>query len=77
MIRISTIEELNRQKYGLALYCMVCGRWGEADLDGLAKSGQGSRSVIDARFRCLDCGGLVEKQLRPPVPKLGGTLGYI
>lgn len=77
MICISTFEELNRQDYGLALYCMSCNRWGEADLNWLIETGQGKKPVVEARFRCRDCGDLVEKQVRPPVPALGSTVGYI
>ncbi len=77
MICISTFEDLNRQDYGLALYCMGCNRWGEADLRRLIESGQGGRSVTESRFRCRDCGQLVEKQVRPPVPTLGGAVAYI
>jgi ABC-type ATPase with predicted acetyltransferase domain len=43
----------------------------------LIESGRGDRQVTDARFRCRDCGALVEKQLRPPVPQLGGSVAYI
>jgi hypothetical protein len=33
--------------------------------------------VVDARFRCRDCGSVVDKQLRPPVPEVGGARAYI
>jgi hypothetical protein len=61
----------------LALYCVECDRWGEADLDLLIESGRGDRLLTEARFRCRDCGDVVEKQLRPPVPRLGGAVAYI
>ncbi len=77
MIRVSTFEDLNRQDYGLVLYCMSCNRWGEADLRGLIQTGRGGKSVTEARFRCRDCGEFVEKQVRPPVPSLGGAEAYI
>ncbi len=77
MIRVSTFADLNRQDYGLALYCMGCDRWGEANLNWLIETGQGEKPVTEARFRCRDCGELVEKQLRPPVPSLGGAVAYI
>ena len=77
MICVSTFEDLNRQDYELALYCMSCNRWGEADLHRLIESGQGGMAVTEARFRCRDCGEIVEKQIRPPVPKLGGAISYI
>ncbi len=52
-------------------------RWGEANLDRLIQNGKGDKSVTEARFRCRDCGEIVEKQVRPPVPSLGGSLAYI
>jgi uncharacterized Zn finger protein len=77
MIYVATFADLNRQDYGLALYCMSCNRWGEADLHRLIETGQGDKPVTEANFRCRDCGKLVEKQVRPPVPTLGGAAGYI
>ena len=76
MISISTFEQLNLQDYGLALYCIACDRWGEADLRKLVDAGLGARSITEARFRCRKCASLVEKQVRPPVPKLGGAVSY-
>jgi hypothetical protein len=75
--RLATFLELRGGDHTLGLYCATCDRWGEADLDRLIASGSGDRAVTEARFRCRDCGGLVEKQLRPPVPAIGGAIGYI
>jgi len=33
--------------------------------------------VAEVRFRCRDCGEIVEKQVRPPVPSLGEAVAYI
>ena len=77
MPRLVTFADLRCQKHSLGLYCADCNRWGEANLQRLIESGQGERHVTAARFRCRDCGGVVEKQLRPPVPKLGGSVAYI
>ncbi len=77
MISMGTIEKLREQNHILALYCISCDRWGKADLDWLIQIGHGDKSVTEARFRCLDCGEIVEKQVRPPVPCLGGTVAYI
>ena len=33
--------------------------------------------VAEVRFKCRDCGEVVEKQVRPPVPGLGGAVAYI
>jgi len=54
-----------------------CDRWGKADLDWLIQIGHGDKSVTEARFRCRDCGEIVEKLVRPPVPSLGEAVAYI
>ncbi len=77
MISMGTIENLREHNHTLALYYLSCDRWGEANLDRLIQNGKGDKSVIEARFRCQDCGEIVEKQVRPPVPSLGGTVAYI
>ncbi len=77
MISMGTIEELHSQNHTLALYCLTCDRCGEANLDWLIQIGKGDKPVIEARFRCLDCGEIVEKQVRPPVPSLGEAVAYI
>ncbi len=65
------MEELHSHNHTLALYCISCDRWGEANLDRLIQNGKGMKPVTEARFRCRDCGEIVEKQVRPPVPSLG------
>ncbi len=77
MISMGTIEELHGHNHTLALYCQSCDRWGEANLDCLIQMGKGNKPVTEARFRCQDCGEIVEKQVRPPVPTLGGAVTYI
>ncbi len=77
MISMATIEKLHGQNHTLALYCVSCDRWGEVNLDWLIQMGKGDKSVTEARFRCKDCGEIVEKQVRPPVPSLGEAVAYI
>jgi hypothetical protein len=77
MISIRTFEELQIQNHTLALYCLSCDRWGMVDLDWLINIGNGDKPVTEARFRCKDCGEIVEKQVRPPVPTVGGAEAYI
>ena len=77
MISMGTIEKLRDQNHMLALYCISCDRWGMADLDWLVQIGKGDKPVAEARFRCRDCGEIVEKQVRPPVPTIGGSVAYI
>ncbi len=76
-MKVSTIDDLNRQEYDLALYCLSCNRWGKANLDRLIQNGKGNKPVTEARFRCIDCGQIVEKQVRSPVPSLGEAVAYI
>jgi hypothetical protein len=75
MISIGTFEELQSQNHTLALYCVPCDRWGTANLDWLINIGKGDRPVTEARFK--DCGEIVEKQVRPSVPTVGGAVAYI
>lgn len=77
MISIGTIEKLKDQNYKLALYCLSCERWGMANLNWLMQIGKGDKPVTETRFRCRDCGEIVEKQVRPPVPEIGGSVAYI
>jgi hypothetical protein len=77
MISIRTFAELQSQNHTLALYCISCDRWGMVDLDWLINIGNGDKPVTGARFRCKDCGEIVEKQVRPPVPTVGGAEAYI
>ncbi len=77
MFRLHTFSDLHDQNYTLALYCLSCDRGGEANLDRLIRIGKGNKPVTEARFRCKDCGEIVEKRVRPPVPSLGEAVAYI
>ncbi len=77
MARIHTISDVHAHQYTLAPYCLSCNRWSEANLEWLIQIGKGDKPVTEARFRCRDCGEIVEKQVRPPVPEIGGAMAYI
>ena len=77
MTRLNTLEDLHLNNHELGLYCAICDRWGVAELDRLIATGHGSRVLANTHFRCRDCSAVVEKQVRPPVPKFSGTLPYI
>lgn len=77
MPQLVTFIDLQEQQHTLGLYCIECDRWGVADIDNLIASGRGERQLTEARFRCRDCGGVVAKQLRPPVPEVGRAVAYI
>lgn len=76
MHRLSTVEDLFNQRHALALYCAACDRWAVADLESLIIAGQGSRLITRTQFRCADCGSVAEKQLRPPVPRIGDAVAW-
>jgi hypothetical protein len=40
-------------------------------------TGKGNKPVTETRFKCTDCGEIVEKQVRPPKPEIGGSVAYI
>ncbi len=77
MARIHTISDVHVHQYTIALYCLSCYRWGKANLDWLIQIGKGDKPVTEAIFRCRNCGEIVEKQVRPPVPSLGRAVLYI
>lgn len=77
MPRLVTFTDLCEQRHTLGLYCLECNRWGEADIGSLISSGRGDCQLTETRFRCRDCGELVAKQLRPPVPEVGSAVAYI
>ena len=77
MHRLRSLQDLFEQNHSLGLYCVSCNRWGQADLGELIRLGKGARVVTETRFRCKDCGAIVDKQVRPPVPVLGGSVAYL
>ncbi len=77
MLRLATFIDLRDQMHTLGLNCVSCERWGEADLYRLIEIGRGPRQLTETSFRCRKCGGLVEKQLRLPVPVIGSAKAYI
>ena len=77
MISMGTFENLREQNHTLALYCIACDSWGNANLDCLIQVGRGDKLVTEARFRCQIVGEIVEKKVRPPVPQIGGAVAYV
>lgn len=76
-IPLITIRNFHDQDHALGLYCPACERWTEANLPFLIQTGRGDLSVSQARFRCRDCGRVAEKQVRAPLPRVGGAVGWI
>lgn len=77
MISMATIGSLKEHHHSLGLYCLPCDRWGEANLNRLIETGKGDRPIVETGFRCRDCGVIVEKQIRAPVPTIGGAVSYV
>lgn len=75
-LRIATIDDLVAYHYTLALHCLACDRWSEANLEGLQAAGGGRWSFVQMKFKCSDCGGKAAKQLRTPVPYRDGDSLY-
>lgn len=77
MYQLATLNDLYQQHHTLGLYCINCDRWASVDLNAMIHDGQGTREITKTRFRCSDCGQPAEKQIRPPVPQVGGAVAYI
>jgi hypothetical protein len=65
-IHLHTIADLLARDHTLQLYCLRCDRWRQAPLEHLAAHGLADRPITALRFRCIRCGTLAERQLRPP-----------
>ena len=66
-ITIRTIDDLARYGYTLALNCEPCHRWVVLDLEEMQAAGRGQQSYVEMKFRCSECGGKADKQLRSPM----------
>ena len=77
MYQLATLDDLYQQRHTLGLYCVACDRWAEADLPRLVAAGHGGSVITRTHFRCSDCGAAAEKQVRPPVPQVGGAVAYV
>jgi len=53
--------------FALALNCEPCHRWVVLDLEEMQATGRGQQSYIEMKFRCSECGGKADKQLRSPL----------
>ena len=63
-LTIETIDDLARYEYTLALNCVPCHRWVDLDLAKMQAAGRGQQSFVEMKFRCSECGGKADKQLR-------------
>lgn len=70
-ISINTPAQYLEHRHELGLYCRACERWTVADLRRLVDMGKGDASIARLRFTCSDCGGKMERQVRPPTVREG------
>ena len=66
-VTIETIDDLARYGHTLALNCVPCHRWVDLDLAKMQAAGRGQQSFVEMKFRCSECGGKADKQLRSPL----------
>ena len=61
---ISTISDLAKYDMSLSLYCLPCDRWGEIEPSEWLADGKPDIDYVKQKFKCGECGGKVEKQVR-------------
>jgi hypothetical protein len=65
-VTITTISDLARNGMTLGLFCVGCQRWGEIMPAEWLGTGRPDVNYVVQRFKCSQCGGAAEKQVRPP-----------
>jgi hypothetical protein len=76
MIDLGSIAGLHAHNHQLHAYCPRCNRWSVLPLAELVGQGKGSMR-LPIRVRCQECGEFGRLQVRPPVPTLSGSVGWI
>jgi hypothetical protein len=61
---ISTISDLAKYEMSLSLYCLLCYRWGEIEPSEWLADGKHYIDYVKQGFKCGECGGKAEKQVR-------------
>ena len=75
-ITISTISDLAASEMTLGLYCLECDRWAEIIPQDWLDAGKPDVNYVEQKFKCGDCGGLADKQVRPPVTGMSNQSAY-
>lgn len=65
-VTIRTMTDLAETGMTLGLHCLVCNRWGEIIPQEWLDAGRPDVNYVEQRFKCGECGGKAEKQVRPP-----------
>jgi hypothetical protein len=76
MVDLGTLGGLLKHGHSLACYCARCDRWVVLDLATMVADGHGERG-LPIRVRCRACGEVGHVFVRPPVPTLGGSVGWV
>ena len=66
-ITISTISNLAASEMTLGLYCLECDRWAEILPQDWLDAGKPDVNYVEQKFKCGQCGGRADKQVRPPL----------
>ena len=75
-ITISTISGLAGSSMTLALHCQPCGRWDEIIPQEWLDAGKPDVNYVEQKFKCGQCGGRADKQVRPPLSGLSTETAY-
>jgi hypothetical protein len=73
---ISTISDLGKYEMSLSLYCLPCDRWGEIEPSEWLADGNPDLNYVKQRFKCGECGGKAEKQVRTTPVLFNTTSAY-
>ena len=69
-ITVSTISDLAESGMTLGLYCLECKRWGEIIPQEWLDAGKPDMNYVEQKFKCGQCGGRADKQVRPPLVRV-------
>jgi hypothetical protein len=75
-ITISTISDLAASGMTLGLFCVECHRWGEIVPQDWLNAGKPDVNYVEQKFKCGECGGLAEKQVRANAVSLTTETAY-
>ena len=75
-ITVSTISDLAESRMTLGLYCLECKRWGEIIPQEWLDAGKPDVNYVEQKFKCGQCGGRADKQVRPPLSGLSTETAY-
>ena len=64
-VTIRRNSDLRANHMILGLFCLDCNRWGEIVPNEWLSSGRKGLDYADQQFKCGECGGHADKQVRP------------